>query len=196
MPATSDSPMRNEVASREQRRRRERERVADVAEVADGGHPHEDEIVTLGDNELVHAVGSLGRDEEVEAELPPFGGDADGVLGRQGSDLVAGLPRTDVVRLVDDDEDRLALGSPPPQRREHGLRRDRLLGTGVERAEVDDERTWPARRHEILERSLVPDGPDRPPVEAEVSHPRREGAELRGVRCGKLLGEVARGREG
>ena len=75
----------------EERRRRKRERVSDVAKVTDGRHAHEHEVVALGDDELVDAVRTLGRDEEVEAELAALGLDAGGVLGRESGDLVAGL---------------------------------------------------------------------------------------------------------
>ena len=51
--------MRNHVASRSSAGGATRERVADVAEVADRRHPHEDESAHTGNDELVHAVGSL-----------------------------------------------------------------------------------------------------------------------------------------
>ena len=91
------------------------------------------------------------------------------MVGREGGHLIGGLAGADVVSLVDDDEDRLAIGPAAPERCQDALCRDRLLAGCAQRAEVDDETAWPARRHEILNRSLVTTRPDRPAVDAEVA---------------------------
>ncbi len=57
------------------------------------GHPHEDEVVALGDDELVHAMGPLRRDEEVEPELPSLGCEPGGVLRGQRCDRILRLSR-------------------------------------------------------------------------------------------------------
>ena len=116
----------------------------------------------------------LRGDEQVEAELPPLRRDSRGVLGRERRHLVARLARTDVVRLVDHDQHGLTLGTPPPQRREHALRRDRLLAGRAQRAEVDDEAARAAGCDEVLDRVLVAERPDLPAVDAEVAQPRPE----------------------
>jgi hypothetical protein len=99
----------------------------------------------------VHALRALRRDEQVEPELPAFGGEANDVLGRECRHLVGRLAWADVMRLVDHDQDRLALGPPPPQCCEHALSRERLLAGCLQRSEVDDEPAGPARRNEILQ---------------------------------------------
>jgi hypothetical protein len=111
----------------------------------------------------------LGRDEQVEAELPSFRRDLRRSLGREGGDLVRGLARTDVVRLVDDDENGIALGASAPESGEDALGGDRLLPRRPQRAEVDHEAARPSCSGQILDRALVAGRPDRPAVDAEVA---------------------------
>jgi hypothetical protein len=81
----------------------------------------------------------LGRYEQVQPELPALGGDANGVAGGDGRQRVLRAFGADVVRLVDHDQHRVAVGPPLPQPAEHRRRRERLLLTSGERAEVDHE---------------------------------------------------------
>src|SRR4029079_6803968 len=104
---------------------------------------------------------------QIEAELASLRSDAGRVLGCERSDFVTRLAWGHVVRLVDDDEDGLSLGASSPERREHGLRGDRLLGSRVERSQIDDEASRPPWSDEVLERAGIVHGPDRPSVQAQ-----------------------------
>jgi DNA-binding CsgD family transcriptional regulator len=79
-----------------------------VGEVGGGVHPHQDEVVALGQHVLVHLLRPLGRDEQVEAELAPFARDPDACSAPARSARPRHL-RADVVGLVDDHEHRRAL---------------------------------------------------------------------------------------
>ena len=85
----------------EQARRHEREDLADVAEVGERVHPHQQQVVALREHVLVHLLRALGRDEQVEPELAALARDPDGVLGRDRGQRILGPRRADVVRLVD-----------------------------------------------------------------------------------------------
>ena len=191
MPTTSASPGRNAAARSSERAGRERQRLREVGEVGRRAHAHEDEVVALRDDELVDALRPLGRDEQVEAELPPLRRDLRRALGREGGDLVPGLAGADVVRLVDDDEHRIALGTAAPERGQHALRRDRLLPRSLERAEVDHEAARPSGADQILDRALVARRPDRPAVDAEVAEAGTERPPLRLRSLQQPLGDLA-----
>jgi hypothetical protein len=120
----------------DERRRRESQGVRDVGAVARGCHAHEHEVVALGDHELVDALRALRRHEEVEPELPPLCCDSGRMLACQRRHLVCGLARADVVRLVDDDQHRVAVRATAPESGKDALRGDRSFPGGAERAEV------------------------------------------------------------
>jgi hypothetical protein len=172
----------------------ERQRLREVGAVGRRAHAHEDEVVTLRDDELVDALRPLGRDKEVEAKLPSFRRDLRRALGREGGDLVRGLAGTDVVRLIDDDEDRIALGSAAPESGEDALGGDRLLPWSVERAKIDHEAARPFGAGEILDRALVAGGPDRPAVDAEVAEAGTERPPLRVRGLQEPVGDLTCGR--
>ena len=115
------------------------ERVAQVSQVRLGVHPHQGQIVALGEHLLVHLLRPLGRGEQVEPELPALRGDQDGEVGGQRRDRIGGLARTDVVGLVDDDQAGLAPAAVAPERGEHCLGDQTLLLDRVERPEVDHQ---------------------------------------------------------
>ena len=192
MPATSASPGRNAPRPVDERDGRERQRLREVGAVGRRAHAHEDEVVALRDDELVDALRPLGGDEQVEAELPSFRRDLRRALGREGGDLVRGLAGTDVVRLVDDDEDRITLGPAAPEGGQDALGRDRLFPRSLQRAEVDHEAARPSGSGEILDRALVARGPDRPAVDAEVAEAGTERAPLRIRGLQEAVGDLAR----
>ncbi len=97
------------------------------------------------------------------------------------------------MRLVDDDEDRVALGPAAPERREDALGRDRLLSRRLQGAQVDHERAQAARATQILDRAFVPGRPDRPAVDAEVAEARPQRPALRVRGSEEPLGDL-RGR--
>ena len=167
-PAASDSPCRNVVARSSRLVRDEGEHLADVAEVGERVHPHQQQVVALREHVLVHLLRALRGDEQVEPELAALAGDPDGVLGRDRGERILRLRRADVVRLVDDDQDRPALLAPPPELPEHRRRGERLLLAGCERAEIDDEAAHVVLRQLRQHRRPIGAGPDTPAVEAEV----------------------------
>ena len=122
----------------EQARRDEREDIADEAEVGQRVHPHQEQVVALGEHVLVHLLRAAGWRRRGRPELSSLGGDADRQLGRALRQLAVGLGGADVVRLVDHDEHRLAALALAPQRVEHGGRERLLLARG-QRAEIDHE---------------------------------------------------------
>ena len=90
MPATTASPWRNSAASASSAGGT-KENVSDEhGQVGAGVHPHQDEVVALRDDVLVHLLRPLRRDEQDEAELAPLAGDADGVLGGERGERVLG----------------------------------------------------------------------------------------------------------
>ena len=120
-----------------------------MAEVGDRVHAHQDEVVALGEHVLVHLLGPLRHDDQVEAELAPLAGDSDRVRGDERRQRVAWLGGADVVSLVDHDRDRLAPRTPPPEPLEDRSGRDCLLLARRQRPKVHDDAA--RRRIRVLE---------------------------------------------
>ncbi len=161
----------------EQARRDEGEDLGQVADIADGVHSHQEQVVALRDDVLVHLLRPLGREEEVEPELAPLGGDLDRRFRGEELQPAVGELGAHVVRLVDDDEQRSPFEPPLPEAREDGLGDERLLGRRAERADVDDEAA-PVVPVEVLEDGarLLP-RPDAVAVDAEVADPAEQAVE-------------------
>jgi len=173
--ARDEGVTETEVGCRSDKRgRHERESFRDVSEVGPGVHPHEDEVVALRHDLLVHLVRALSRDEQVQAVLAPLGGYAHGVLGRNRQDGIGRIARTDVVSLVDHDQRRLAIRALAPEGGEHGLGDDRFLVQRRQRAEIHDEASRSSRRKLVDDGSVLATGPDLPAIDAKVPQPLSE----------------------
>ena len=64
--------MRNDDGPGDEAGRHEREQPGEIGQVRLGVHPHQQQVVALGDHVLVHLVGTLGGDEQVQPELASF----------------------------------------------------------------------------------------------------------------------------
>ena len=139
-PATKTSPWRKAV-TRSSRLEGTKEKTSPTkARSASEFMRIQKEVVALCEHVLVHLLRPLGRDEQVEPELPALSGDPGRVLGRKrGDGILKGARGPDVVGLVDHDEDWLAIGAAPPQRREDRLGKNACSSRVEERAEVDDQ---------------------------------------------------------
>lgn len=128
----------------------------------------------------------LGGEQQPQPELAPFRGDLHQLFGESPFDRRLGMRRAQVVRLVDDDQQRAPLLSPRPQMFEHGESRDLRLRSVLEAPEVEHGRA----------RSLVDDVDDRcrparpqlPLEDLEVLHPIRQ-PDAGGVRRGPQVRE-------
>ena len=92
-----------------------RERGFELADVAQRVHAQQHEALAAGDDARVHLLRPLRRNEQEDAVLPALAGDQDGVVG--GDAPGSGrrrLGRADVVRLVEHDQRRHALGALRP----------------------------------------------------------------------------------
>ena len=106
--------------------------------------------------------------KQVEPELAALARDPDGMLGRERGQRILGTRRADVVRLVDDDQDRPTLLAPPPQLAEHGRGGQRLLLSRRQRSEVDHEAAHIVPCELGQHRASLRARPDAPAVQAEV----------------------------
>ena len=103
---------------------------------ARGVHPHQHQVVALGDHVLVHLLRPLGRDQQVRARTcGPRAAIRTACSVASAFSASSGLCRADVVRLVDHDQHRLARRPPAPQRGRAPPRRPRPAPRG-----------WPASR--------------------------------------------------
>src|SRR5215204_5548519 len=105
----------------------ERKGLTDRAQISLRVRSHENEVVALRQDVFVHLLWSLRRDKQVEAELSSLPRDRDSMLRRKSSQGVGGKLGADVVRLVDDDQDRIPSSAVAPQGPEHCLSGQRLL---------------------------------------------------------------------
>ena len=101
--------------------RNEREELANIREIRPRIHPHQHEVVALREHLLVHLLRTLCRDERVETELTTLRLRANACSVAIAVNRVAGLTRTDVVRLVDDDQDGLPIVASAPEGRQDCL---------------------------------------------------------------------------
>jgi hypothetical protein len=98
------------------------------------------------------------------------------VLGGLRGELVGRVGGTDVVRLVDHDQDRLALVPPPPQVAQHRRGDQGLLLAGRQRAQVDDDAAGALVVHRVQDRAGLAGRPHREAVHAEVADAQGEAA--------------------
>ena len=124
-----------------QARWHEREQSGQVAHVGHRVHPHQQQVVALGDHVLVDLVRSLRRHEDVQTVLASLGRDLDGSVRGDPAEWVVGVGGADVVRLVDDDQHGLSVAPRGPQRAQHGVGDQALLLERLQGPEVHDRAT-------------------------------------------------------
>ena len=177
-PATSACPIRTSS-----RRRRDpgarREQPAEIGQIGFRVHPHEQQVVALGHHVLVHLVRALRRGQQVQPVLAPFRGDLHDRVRGEPTDLVAGIRRADVVRLVDDDQAGLPRMPRPPQRREDGLGDELLLRGRAERPRSTTMHRAVGSRSSATSEGCW--GSDGPVEQADVAGPQAERPSSREV---------------
>ena len=141
--------------------------------------PHQDEVVALRDDVLVDLLGALRRDHEVEAELAPLRRDPHCVLGRDRGQRVLRSRRAHVVRLVDHDQDRLALLATLPQAAQDRAGRERLLLARPQRPEVHDDAARSGVVDHVEQRARLAGRPEPQLIDAEVAHAQPQPLRIR-----------------
>ena len=186
-------------------RRHEREQRGQAGDVGGRVHPHQDQVVALGQDALVHARRALRGRQQVEAELAPLGGDAHGRAGGEPAQRVLRLGRADVVGLVHHDEHRPPVGAPPPQPVEERGAHDGALLRRAEAAEVGHQAPPVVPVQGLQQpRLLAGAGPDRtsratprlrmraPSARASAEPVGERGDQIRGQPARLLVGDRRR----
>ena len=125
------------------------------------------EVVALRHDSGMHLRRTLRRDQQPQAVLAPLCRDLDDAVAHGDTERGLGVGRAEVVRLVDDEQERATLGPARPQVVENGESDRELLLVAVVATEVEHGRGRAPR--DDGGRALGAVGPGRRPLEhAEV----------------------------